>query len=338
MEFKGQGMGGRTALWWIVSSVALLVSSSACGPAARGGFSERGYSSSYGYDIGYSDAPLKRMLPPGWQLDNYRSERGKLEPKTSADYVTKYEFDNDDDGATDEYLKAQVYALRFEHRVHSGAIWLRDVPMSSDLRVKDLRVLMQSYIEEIAGTNYEIVRLGATSGIVKSREYATQVVTEGPITVAGSPAYFATVEVASVEQLNLSQSSRSRRVELVILRAPQEEQFRTSPTADKKSKVKASYPVLLVAGYSNMPADFDVGLIDFHEFLGRLAIGGKRGLEMGVAANPGAQPSSAPPAQTTPPAPAPTVVPAPPPRNPTTPVAPAAPAPTAAPSAPPVRS
>lgn len=263
----------------------LLWAASACGPSLRGEFSKDGYASSYGYNVPYQ-AGTQRVLPAGWQLDNYRQGKTQLVLKDSPEYVAVYEFDDNDDGTADQVLSAPLYALRYKHLVHSGVIWLRDVPMSGDLRHKELRVLMQSYIDEMSGANYEVVRLGPAAGVVRSREYLATVMAEGPATVAGRPAYYALVDVSNASQ----PGGRSRQVELVILRAPAEERGDEDPRHPRR----ASYPVLMVAGYSNMPADFEPGLADFHDFLGRVSIEGKTGLALG-------QPAPAPPATAVPP-------------------------------------
>lgn len=284
--------------------LCLCLAASACGPAQRGAFSQRGYSSSYGYDVPYA-AGTRRVLPAGWQLDNYRQGRTSLELKDSPEYVTTYEFDDNDDGHSDHSMSAAIYALRYKHAVHSGVIWLRDVPMSGDLRRKDLRVLMQSYIDEMSGANYEVVRLGDGAGVVRSKEYVATVLSEGPATVAGRPAYIAMIEVTNANQ----PGGRVRQVELVILRAPREE----LGDSDPKRPGRAGYPVLMVAGYSNMPMDFAPGLADFHDLLGRLTIDGQSGLEIGQPAMPPDAPA-APAAVPAAPA-APAVVPPPAPRT-----------------------
>lgn len=253
------------------------------------------------------------MLPTAWVIDNYRRDRGELVAKDEDRYNTKYEFDDNEDGIVDHdhEIELPTYALRYEHKVHSGVIWLRNIPLAKKLRAKELRVLMQSYIDEISGTSYETIRL-ADRRIVVERQAPTvaMVIEEGPAMVAGLPAYAATLEIAKVDEVKVAPAARTRRVQLVLMRAPKDEElkYRVNDIADKESTT--SYPVVVLAGYSNMPADFPAGLEEFHDLLRRVSIAGKRGLTLETAptvqppqASPGPPPApKAPASVATPPA------------------------------------
>jgi hypothetical protein len=194
-------------------------------------------------------------MAPGWSLDNYRRELGEWVPKASNEYISTFDFDDNNDGRSDGTLSAFTYALRYEHRVHSGVIWLREVPISAKLRDKDLRILMQSYVDEITSSSYEVVRLDSTTAAVLERRYAAAVIEQGPVTIAGRPGYFATVDVANLDQLRVSPDARARRVQLVIFRAPKDETLDADPRR-RRNPQTGSFPVLIVAGYSNLPTDF----------------------------------------------------------------------------------
>lgn len=220
------------------------------------------------------------MLPGSWAIDNYRKDRSQWIRKNQGGYITRYEFDNNDDGTSDDAVETFTYALRYEHSVISGVIWLRNSLIPNKLRSKSLRVLMQTYIAELAGPTYEIVRSGlATSRIPVGRPHAAAIVAQGPVTVAGQAAYMATFDIADVDQIKLTPDVHTQRVQLVLMRAPQDEKVVHSQ-ADRKD---TTYPVIVLMGYSSMPADFQAGLEDFHDLLRRLTIDGKAGLTMNGA-------------------------------------------------------
>jgi hypothetical protein len=152
---------------------------------------------------------------------------------------------------------------------------------------------MQSYIDEITTASYEVVRLSATTSTILERRFAATVIEQGALTIAGRPGYFATVDVANLDEIKVSPEARSRRVQLVLFRAPNDETLPEEPIASKKAAAR-SFPVLIVAGYSNLPPDFNQELQVFHDFLGRLTIAGQSGLS--IAPSP---PPLPPPAPTT---------------------------------------
>lgn len=310
-----QGKGSVLAFGkraWVVLVLLAGLGASGCVSGARGTFNAQGYSSSYGYAV----APLagqQQLLSSSWRLDNYANDGGKLRPKSGPEYSLGYEFDLNGDGLFEDQMQLQAYALRFKHLVNAGAIWVRDVPMEPDLRHKDLRVLMQSFIEEMSGTNYELVQLaGGRADVIRSREYSARVLAEGRATLAGRPAYFASLEIRNSNLQDSAADTRSRLVELVLVRAPNDELAGEQP----KAKDNGGYPVLVVAGYSNMAEDYAEGLKDFHDLLGRLQIEGASGLVMEAPSAPAqapvAVPAAAPPSAPTA-APTTTPVAAPPP-------------------------
>ncbi|HZJ63365.1 MAG TPA: hypothetical protein VFD36_07545 [Kofleriaceae bacterium] len=253
-----------------------LAGSVACGPAGQGSFGASTYASSHGFNVAYQKG-TRQVLPDGWIIENYYYDGHAWMPKNQDSYVTKYPLDGNGDGVVDGELSRFTYELRYEHRVHSGVIWLRSIPVSSKLRNKDLRVLMQDYVDNITGTTYEAVRLDRTRAQVVEHRQAAVVLEEGPATVAGRPAYAATVDVADVDQIKLAPGVRARRLQVVLLRAPLDERL------EHDGKVTAVYPVVVLAGYSNMPTDFPTGLVDFHDFLRRVTIDGTAGLTLQVA-------------------------------------------------------
>jgi hypothetical protein len=158
-----------------------------------------------------------------------------------------------------------TYDLRFEHMQTAGVIWLSSVPVSTYDGGKELRVLMQDYVDSVAGAGYEVARIGRGRMVV-SRRYAAQVVELLPGRLAGCDALGAVIDVANVDQLQMTPGSRRMRVKLVIVRAGLTHEHGTT-----------RFPVFLVAGYANQPDFFARDLADFTSLLGRITLRGQTG-------------------------------------------------------------
>jgi len=256
-----------------------VVSCAAC-VADRGAFGTTGYKSTYGYEVPFRSG-TKSLLPPEWGIDNFRldSDSGHWVRKDQDRYITNYDFDNDGDGKTDRSLKSFTYALRYEHRVHAGVIWLREIPIAQKLRNKDLRVLLQTYLDEIAGATYETVNIGTTLPVVVEHRQAPVVLEEGPATVAGQPGYAITIDLANIDEVTVAPHARIMRIQLVMTRAPRDEIYEPMNTRNPRE----AYPVILLAGYSNLPKDFAKHLDDFHGFMRNMTVAGQSGFVLNVS-------------------------------------------------------
>jgi hypothetical protein len=86
------------------------------------------------------------------------------------------------------------------------------------------------------------------------------------------PAYVATIDVANIDQIKLTPASRHTRVQLVVAR---------TNFAYEVSRMgeKSTFPVLMMAGYANLPEDFDKDLDAFRRLLVRIDVEGKRGFD-----------------------------------------------------------
>src|SRR5262245_38596752 len=111
--------------------LALLgAASSACSSPGKGAVTPEGYrSSEYSYSV--KARPDGKLMGSEWKLDNFYGEYPV--EKMSKDYLTKFEFDVDGDGATDTQSEQFVYDLRFKHLVHDGRVFVRTIPLSTDL-------------------------------------------------------------------------------------------------------------------------------------------------------------------------------------------------------------
>lgn len=259
----------------LLLAIAVLLLAVGCAPSMKGAFDKGGYTSSYGYSIPYLER-TQVLLPRGWVLDNFIKVKGDLQPKNSDFYISTHFLDDDNDGDADRDLSNYTYALRYEHQIRSGAIWLREIPIPGHQRHKDLRILMQQYVGQMVGANYELVTFGNVA-VIDVQRFAATIVQQGPLMVAGRPGFYAIVDISNVDQASVSRGAPSRRIEVVMLRSPKDEEVALHGGQGKTRR----YPVLLVAGYSNLPEDFDPDQDAFHELLSKITIDGKAGLTLG---------------------------------------------------------
>lgn len=275
----------------LVSAVAagvLAVGLLACGPPATVAFDGYGYKhQKYGYRL--LNQSGDKLLPPEWQLDNlYWTPAKKLEQKHTPDYLATFRFDMNGDGATDRDERGFLYDLRFKHTKRDATIWVRTLPISTDLREKDLRVLVQRYVDEVSGAGFEAVQLGPNSIIIREKRYAASVISRGSFTVAKQEAFETTFDVANVDEVAVSPNARKTRVRIALVRTP----F----TYPKKQLDKVEFPVLMLVGYANLPEDFAKDEPAFNGVLSHLQIGSSVGVtptSLEQLAPPAAAPSAA---------------------------------------------
>ena len=311
--------------WVLVLGLVAL----ACGPTGRGAVSADGFRHN---DYGYRVLPVKDggLMAESWKLDNFYEDSEKdvqsgqtkkfVKPKDGKEWVVEYELDHDGDGEVDSKVEELIYDLRFEHREHDGVIFLRTIPLSTDMKEKKLSVLMDRYVEGIAGAGYEVVSLNSRVRLLLEKRYAAALVSKNATTLAGRDAFMAILDVANTDQLKIDPKARKERVELVILHTD----FVYKHQGVNKDIKPTEYPVLMFAGYANTPDEFAAGEGEFHDFLRRIEIDERTGFELptperpteapeaGEAAEqepPTEAPASAPPAESEPkdpePAPAP---------------------------------
>jgi hypothetical protein len=178
--------------------------------------------------------------------------------------------------------------------VRDAVVFVRTLPIGGDLRDKDLRVLVQRYIDEVSGAGYEAVQLNGQT-VVAEQRFAAELRERGNAKLAGQDAYQATFDVANVDQLKVSPNARRTRVRIVFARTPFEHVLPRTPGMIAGVK----YPVLMVAGYATMPEDFDKDLPAFTNLLGRIQFGQTLGYTPSPPELlPGATPVSATPTPT----------------------------------------
>ncbi len=286
--------------WMAALGLAACLGGPGC-VSASGSITEKGFRHEK-YDYGVVSGG-DGILDSHWLLDNFhQGTTSELVQNSSDAYISTFHLDTDGDREPDRTVREPTYDLRYKHRERGGVIWLRTFPISSDLRQSELRVLMQSYVDEIAGAGYEDVDLDPIG--VLERRFAAAIVERGQATLGGQPAYLATIDVANIDQIRLTPASRRTRVRLVMVRT-----FFTYEASGAARR--ETFPVLMMAGYSNLPEDFDRDLPSFDRFLGQIEIAGRRGwsvagVEKLSPEGPGAStPSTPAPARPGPPAPLP---------------------------------
>lgn len=294
-----------------------------CTPHATGTFDDKGYQHTiYGYRVDATHAPdpkiaKENLLGEDWKLDNYyRDQELGLAPKTTDDYLTKFEFDTNGDGKPDFNKEELLYDLRFKHMKRDATIWLRTIPISDDLKDKELRVLLQRYVDEVSGAGFEAVKLGPTQTLLREKRFGATIVNRGSLKVAGQDAYQTTFDVANVDEVAVNPNARRVRVRIVLIRTPF--QYSAVPTYTGDAKAY-KYAVLMLAGYANLPEDFAKDEQDFQQLLEHTVIADQHGTTAVVLEDkandtasdakppaPASEPPAAPPEPTAPtPAPAP---------------------------------
>lgn len=249
----------------LVVACAVLVG---CHPGAPI-FDERGFvHPSYGYHIGYGSGRRDVWYSGEWRVENYtRDDDGEWFRLGAAQYWHRPMIDLDADGFADPLGPAYLYDLRLRHVRSNGMIWVRTVPVPLDLQQVDLAVLARNYVENIAGGGVSVAVVGTVAIAVSDRRYASRILDQMPMQVDGMDAYGVVLEVASVEQLQLPGAAPSEHAALVLMRAP-------FGWREWNASGYRDWPVLVVAGYSNSPAEFQHGLGDFERLLAEIDLDG----------------------------------------------------------------
>jgi hypothetical protein len=130
------------------------------------------------------------------------------------------------------------------------------------------------------------------------KRYAAEVIEQSEAKLADRTAFYAVIDVANIDQIKLTPSTRHVRVELVFARPG------TDYMLKSRRRGAQAFPALLMAGYANFPEDFAADEPAFRTILSEIEIGGQRGFTVASASTPAAAASAvAPPAPS--PAPSP---------------------------------
>lgn len=206
----------------------------------------------------------RRVLPEDWRLDNYRS-RDRL--KDGPSYVVHRWMDLTGDGRADDLGVQPAYDLRFVSATHGGVMWTRVIPLPPALRARELRATMSDLIERMSGTGLASVDLGDVT-VGEAQTFATREVASQPRIVDGREAWEATIEIASVAQLQLSPDARWERARILLVRVD----FLTPARGGRADIHRTLLPALLMVGYANRPEDFERAVPQYESLVSRVRL------------------------------------------------------------------
>lgn len=221
------------------------------------------YQTEFPYRVTY--ASENTFLDSAWTVDNfYKDDHGNWTPKRGTDYEAPISVDLNGDSVGDQRIKVPIYDLKLIHSRNDAVIWLSTIALPARWAETDLSVLAHSYVETAAGSGFVVTSLGD----VEEHRYATRTLAERPTQIGSIDAYEITFEVANVDQLELSRTSRSRNARVLLVRPPY--LWRVSDS---------DIPVLMVLGLSARPEHFDASVPAFDQLINRVDIGYDRYLD-----------------------------------------------------------
>ena len=247
---------------WRTVFLPLLLLTSACGRIAGGTFDAVGYRhSSLDYRIN-NVSGAEQILEPHWMLDNYRDATSLRDAPA---YLVHRRFDVNDDGRLEDIGQVPRDDLRYVSSRDAGLIWVRTLPLPRALARTEPSVLLRLLVEGIAGTGLVGATLGDGTATPVLRTHSAVVLDERPIEIDGREGVVATIDVASVEQLQLDPSARTARIRLVLVHTD----FLVS-VGGEGSRRHGFVSGLLMLGYSNLLPEFERSLADFEGLLTRV--------------------------------------------------------------------
>jgi hypothetical protein len=237
--------------------LTLALSSVSCASHQSGRFAQDAYYEELFPVRGlYADTAKRQVIPGEWMLLNYQFKRGLPDkPKVTGD--THYKFDTDGDGSLDTNQTVKTLSLEYEHARTGAEAWFFMEPLSVEDARLDLKVLADNHVEASSGAGTVIASIAPGVAVSTTRKLATRVLDGKTTTIDGLPAYVITYEIANVDQLSLSQTSRWRRARLTLIRTPY------LWTVRHAGRVFQNWPVIAVVGYQAEPGAFDEHLPEY---------------------------------------------------------------------------
>lgn len=224
------------------------------------------------YVVTYDDQTARSLLGPEWILDNYQrvppayeGGEAELKRKDTSEYTADYAFDLDDDGTYEDKEELPRFDLLFKHRKTNAEIWLSTVPLSREYSDKELRLLVDNYVDAMSGSGAVVFKLGEGAG-VEAKHYSARLLEQSEAKLSGFDALAATIEIANVDQLKLSPDARKEKVRVVLSRP------NLWLVRERMPKPSVRYRVLMVVGYSNSPQDFEAQYPEFERFVGKIHV------------------------------------------------------------------
>jgi hypothetical protein len=227
----------------------------------------------YPYVVHYGTPAAREFLGPDWRIDNYivSSDGSPGQAKTAAGYRGIQELDLDGDGKPDN-TEVYYFDLKLANRKTSAVIWIQAIPLGQEESERNLRVLMDHYVEAIAGTGLYALKYQEHDTDrdalkqVRARTYAAKVVDSKETKVKNLEAFEATIELANLDQLRFDPSHRASVARVILVRT---DYFKDWVIDAKDMRTRA----VLRVGYEADPQDFQAGMPDFERFLSLLEFG-----------------------------------------------------------------
>ncbi len=231
------------------------------------------------YDYHVAFAPgVSSPLPAEWRLENLvRSKNRQLgSTKPGREYHHGVRLDPDLDGKFEEAASVFTYDLLFTHSKHNGRIWVSTIALPGPMRERNLEVLARDYLESVSTTGAVVIGLDKAIRSTEDKAYVTSVRRESPVRLDGREAREMVFDVVDAKEARLSNSARSQRAKVVLVRPPfawtNRDVSGASSLKDARTNVPL-YPVVLVLGYVNDSPEFARGLGDFDRMVDAVKIG-----------------------------------------------------------------
>jgi len=238
----------------------------ACGPSAKGEIRDDGlFIDPCGYCISFAQKPDKVFINNDWLVDDwiYESGFGGYTKKKGKEYYGNILTDADDDG-TMESTPGYFFDLKLINKKTNGVIWIQTFDMPAKHEQKQLDVLLDNYVDSLAGTGYYIEGNIYSLLHSKERKYATKIVQQQTTTLGNRNAIRARIEIADIDQQKFNPDTPVDLLEVVILKVPIEKML-YNPNVGLNTTKKGK--AILLLGYLNSAPHFEEYLDDFDVFL-----------------------------------------------------------------------
>lgn len=241
--------------------VLLALSSAGCWRSARGGwFSDHGFYAARGhYRVRYPQAE-GRLLPPGWQLQNWIERGGvPVEPRGGYEHEIVRTLDRNGDGRMDVAARDVRYELFYEHANDEAMIWVRTTPLEVLVAQRSSQALMRDVVTAFVSDDPDAkwqhgrtMRLGA------------RLLEDGPATFGRIEAWRTIFEIHDLDR-PATDPGRIGAIAYIVLARPE---ARWSPGGGPGDP--GDWPMAVFFGYVAQPAHFEVHRTEFENLLDRV--------------------------------------------------------------------
>ena len=244
-----------------------------CGPS-HGVMNKEGFFyKDYGYSVLFKQPTKRHILDWYWYIDNWKFQTTTpaWSLKDGRNYLGYRIVDKDDDG-TLERERVYFFDLLIKHKTTDGVIWIQSFDLQHKNKWKKLGVLLDNYVDSLAGTGMYIE--GNVYSILqkKERKYASNVIKTEPADLGPYKALRATIELIDLDQLKAVPDYKGKKLEVVIVKINVTRKVKATTSEHLVDTVSKTERAVMLIGYHNSAKHFDKYLKDFDEFLGRIKI------------------------------------------------------------------